>query len=457
MTCARRAALAAGKYRGAQTGRAHDEARNLGTGDACETSRARETAATGRRGANFIHRARYSETSLCGMDFAQGAAHGGTITSLFRPMLSSARHRLPLLVLPLIGLFTSCTHTGSPVASGSKPEAPLPPLPYVVGADLSFLGQAEARGTRFKDNGVVKPGLQIFRDHGYSWIRLRLFHSPTRLPNNLDYTIELAKRAKALGYRFLLDFHYSDTWADPAHQVIPKAWEGKSHAELVAAVEEYTRRSIEAFRAADVMPDMVQPGNEITEGMMWPDGKLPQNWDNFADLVKAGIRGVEAGRGSAPRPRILIQIERPGSIEVTGTFFDNLLQRGVQFDVIGQSYYPWWHGSLLEVRECLAFTAKRYHKDIILVEVAYNWRPREYREVPPPFPETPEGQRDFLEEVNRMVLETPDGLGKGVFWWEAAVPAGGISSRGMFDEQGNALPVISVFDKFTRGKVPKKE
>ncbi|MGD0384360.1 MAG: glycosyl hydrolase 53 family protein, partial [Thermoguttaceae bacterium] len=103
---------------------------------------------------------------------------------------------------------------------------------FAVGADLSFLKQAEDRGTVFKDNGQAKPGLQIFKEHGYNWIRLRLFHTPTQLPNNLEYTIALAKEAKKLGFKILLNFHYSDTWADPQKQFIPKAWKDKSHAEL---------------------------------------------------------------------------------------------------------------------------------------------------------------------------------------------------------------------------------
>ena len=329
------------------------------------------------------------------------------------------------------------------------------PLKYVIGADLSFLADAEARGMQFKDGGVVKPGLQIFRDHGYGWIRLRVFNNPTQLPNNLNYTIALAKQAKALGYKFLLDFHYSDTWADPAKQNPPKAWANKTHAELVSAVRDYTRDVIVAFRAAGAMPELVQIGNEITNGMLWPDGKLPDHWDNFAELIKAGIAGVDAGRGDAVRPRIMIHIEKSGNFAATQIFFDNLMQRGVEFDVIGQSYYPWWHGSLLELRDCLAATAHRYHKDIILAEVAYNWKPAEYRDKPAPFPETAEGQREFLDEVNRVVLATPDGLGKGLIWWEPAV-RGFLNRRGMFDDAGNALPVVGVFDKYTRGKLPKK-
>src|SRR5215831_7051814 len=111
---------------------------------------------------------------------------------------------------------------------------------YMVGADLSFLKQAEDGGKVFKEDGRAKPGLEIFKDHGYNWIRLRLFHTPTQLPNSLAYTIAEAQAAKKLGFRFLLDYHYSDTWADPGKQFIPKAWEGKSHEELVKAVFEYT-------------------------------------------------------------------------------------------------------------------------------------------------------------------------------------------------------------------------
>ena len=327
--------------------------------------------------------------------------------------------------------------------------APSRAADYAVGADLSFLKQAEDKGMVFKDNGVAKPGLQIFKDHGYNWIRLRIFHAPTSLPNNLEYTIALAKAAKELGFKFLLDFHYSDTWADPGKQFIPKAWEGKSHAELVGAVSAYTRDTLVGFGEAGVFPEMVQIGNEITNGMLWPDGKLPDRWDNFADLVKAGIAGVEAGRGTRPRPRIMIQIEKGGDKAKTKFFFDKLHSYGVDYDIQGQSYYPWWHGSLNDLRETLHFMAAEYHKPIIVVEAAYNWKPGEYLKRPGPFPESPEGQREFLEEVNRVVLGVPNGLGQGVFWWEPAV-TGGLIRRGFFDNEGNALPVITVFDKYTR-------
>jgi arabinogalactan endo-1,4-beta-galactosidase len=321
---------------------------------------------------------------------------------------------------------------------------------YAVGADLSFLKQAEDRGTVFKDANEAKPGLQIFRDHGYNWIRLRLFHTPTQLPNNIEYTLALARDAKQLGYKFLLNYHHSDTWADPAKQYTPQAWAGKSHAELVQAVREYTRDTIVAFREGGAMPDMVQIGNEVTPGMLWPDGRLPDNWDNFAELLKAGIAGMEDGRGQAPRPRIMIHIDKGGDKAATKAYFDKLNTYDVAYDVIGQSYYPWWHGSLLDLRENLTFMANTYQKDIILVEVAYCWRPTEYRRRAGPFAESSDGQRAFLDEVNRMVLNTPNGRGIGVFWWEPAVPPGNLRNRGMFDDSGNALPILTVFDRLTR-------
>lgn len=324
--------------------------------------------------------------------------------------------------------------------------APLRADEYAVGADLSFLAHAERRGMEFKDNGQPKPGLELFKDHGYNWIRLRLFHSPTELPNDLHYTIALAQEAKRLGYKFLLNYHYSDTWADPQKQYIPRAWQGLSHDELSEAVFAYTRDTIAAFREAGAMPEMVQIGNEVIHGMLWPDGRLPQNWAHFADLFKAGVRGVDAGLGDAPRPRIMMHIDRGGDRRATEYFLDKCAEFGIEYDVIGQSFYPWWHGSLDDLRTNMHFMADKYEKDIILVEVAYNWRPAEYRDQPGPFPETPEGQREFLVQVDQIVRQTPHGRGKGVFWWEPAVTRSPIHSRGMFDLEGNALPVITVFD-----------
>ncbi len=345
--------------------------------------------------------------------------------------------------------------SAGPIACQAVPStvADAPPdhgvsLTYAVGADLSFLRQAEQRGVRFKDKGVITPGLEIFRNHGYDWIRLRIFHTPKTLPNDLAYTLALAKDAKARGYRFLLDFHYADDWADPQHQPSPAAWDTTDADALVDSVFNYTRDVIRAFREAGAMPEMVQIGNEVRNGMIWPLGKLPDHWDTFARLVKAGLDGIDAGRGQSPRPLIMMHYDNGADAAGNRAWWDRFNTYGIPYDVIGLSYYPWWHGTLLQLRDNLLSLLERYpDKDVILVEVGY--RPWEYRDSPnPPYPEDAPGgpRRAFLEAVNNTLLGIGNRRIKGIFWWE---PATGCNSD-FFDEQCNARPVIDVFDHWTR-------
>lgn len=330
---------------------------------------------------------------------------------------------------------------------------------YAVGADVSFLADAERQGIVFQEDGHPADVLNVLKEHHFNWVRLRLFVDPAqnadKLPNDLPYTLALARRARAMGFHLLLDVHYSDTWADPDKQFIPSAWKGMKHKQLTEQVFSYTRDTIAAFRAAGLMPEMVQVGNEITHGMLWPDGKLPDNWDNFADFLKAGIRGIDEGRGAAPRPRIMIHIERSGDWDAAIWFFDNLIQRHVPFDVIGLSYYPFWHGNTTKLRGNLHDLALRYKHPIIVVETAYNWTPGGFNGKKGEFPETPEGQRDFLRTVDAAVRAIPNGLGWGVFWWEPAVPDSPIAGRALFDGKHNALPALNVFDaRFAQTAAP---
>jgi arabinogalactan endo-1,4-beta-galactosidase len=320
---------------------------------------------------------------------------------------------------------------------------------YAIGADVSFLAKCEQDGQVFKEAGQPRDVLQMLRQHQYNWVRLRVFQDPSasadKLPNNLDYTLALAKRAHAMGFHLLLDLHYSDTWADPGHQIIPAAWAPLKHKQLVQQISSYTQNVIAAFVQAGVMPDMVQVGNEITQGMLWPDGKLPDNWDNLADLLNAGIAGIQAGRGSAPMPRIMIHIERSGDYDAAVWFFDNLIAHHVPFDVMGLSYYPFWHGNLDRFRANLHDLALHYKHPIIVAETAYNWTPEGSSGKKLDFPESPEGQKAFLQAVNAAVHAIPNGLGAGVFWWEPAAE-GDLRERSFFDNDGNALPVLSAFD-----------
>ena len=325
---------------------------------------------------------------------------------------------------------------------------------YAVGADISFLASAEQQGVVFKEGGVPKPVLQILKDHGYNWVRLRIFHDPSasadKLPNDLAYTLALAKRARQMGFHILLDFHYSDTWADPAKQFTPTAWLPLKHKQLSGEIFTYTRDTIAAFREAGVLPDMVQTGNEITNGMDWPDGKLPDNWDHFANLLRSAIRGVNEGRGTGSRIPIMIHIERGGEAGEAVAFFDKLNSYNLPYDVIGLSYYPRWHGSIAALRQTLHDLAFHYRKPIVVVETAYNWTPGDFIGKKADFPESPEGQKNFLQAVDAAVRTTPEGLGRGVFWWEPAVADGPLAGRALFDDRHNALPAITVFDKPNR-------
>lgn len=312
---------------------------------------------------------------------------------------------------------------------------------YGIGADLSFLKQQEDAGRKFKDAGGIKPGLEIFRAHGYSWVRLRLFHSPTSLPNSLAYTLAMAKQAKALGFRFLLDFHYSDTWADPGAQSVPKAWASLSHAVLQDSVYRYTRETLIRFAAEAAAPDMVQIGNEINNGMMWPDGRSA-DFGKLADLIKAGVRGVDSAAPGAMRPEVMLHIACGGDTAATKWFFDNVAGRGIAYDAIGQSYYPLWHGTPADLGSNLEMMGRRYAKDIWVVETAFS----PYPQGGSPFPLTDAGQVAYLRQLDSLVRATPNGRGKGWMWWEPTANDYLGTPRGLFDAQLNARPALSVFD-----------
>ncbi|HUU10732.1 MAG TPA: glycosyl hydrolase 53 family protein [Phycisphaerae bacterium] len=358
-------------------------------------------------------------------------------------------------------LKTAALAAAAPVLGGSGDDG------FQKGGDVSLLQKIEELGGVYRHDGRPRDALAIFKGHGCNTMRLRLFHSPGGkgpVVNDLAYTQKLARRIKAAGLGLLLDFHYSDTWADPGHQTKPRAWKDLSFEQLQAAVFTYTRDAVAALDEAGARPDVVQVGNEITPGMLWDTGRVggkfdtPQQWRQLATLVQSGIRGVrEAAAGGRP-VRVMIHVDRGGSTPVTQWFFDHLRAEGVDFDVIGLSYYPWWHGPLDGLRQNLAATALRYAKDIVVVETAYPWTgqmPEGRRNAAgdrdvAPYPLTPEGQKVFLAELIRTVRQTPDGRGKGVLYWAPewmtveGLPSSW-ASRALFDPRGNALAALSAF------------
>jgi arabinogalactan endo-1,4-beta-galactosidase len=325
---------------------------------------------------------------------------------------------------------------------------------YTFGLDVSFVKQREDNGEKYMDtDSTVKPCLQIFREHGYNWGRVMICNEPTsgRLPQDLNYVISAAKDLKKYGYRFLLDYMMSNGWANPMVQPVPSAWKNLSHPGKVKAVYQYIKETMTALKSAGVMPDMVQVGNEIGNGFLWPDGRIRYDtlelskWKNLTEYLSAGIKAIREVEGSEKKVKIMLHVDHGGDIPMTKTFFDKMHESNVDYDVVGFSFYPWSHGTLLDLRDNLRFAANRYNKEIIVVETGYYWRSGNYfRNYRPPFPETPGGQREWMETVNEIVLDTPYGLGRGVFWWEPMS-----RGRGYFDEGRKVQPIIYAFEKYT--------
>ncbi|MDZ7332706.1 MAG: arabinogalactan endo-1,4-beta-galactosidase, partial [candidate division KSB1 bacterium] len=235
---------------------------------------------------------------------------------------------------------------------------------FIKGADISFIPQIEDNGGVYKEGGMPKDPIGIFGDHGINYSRLRLWHSPNENYNNLEKILYMASRIKTQGLKLLIDFHYSDTWADPGHQRKPKAWENLSFAALKDSIYQYTRKVIQILALHGVPPDMVQLGNEINAGMLWNDGRVggnfDTNWPNFASLLKEAIRGVRESGAWGDSIKIMIHIANAANNSTCRWFFDNLVANGVNFDVIGLSFYPWWHGTLGQVKSNLNDLASRY-------------------------------------------------------------------------------------------------
>jgi arabinogalactan endo-1,4-beta-galactosidase len=341
----------------------------------------------------------------------------------------------------------------------------------MAGGDISALTVLENGGAVYRDNGQVDGAIDILRDHGMNWFRLRLFVNPNPasdpfVVNDLNYTIALAQRAKASGAKLLLDFHCSDTWADPGHQTKPAAWNSLSFSDLTQRVHDYTRDAVDAFKDANVLPDMVQIGNEIANGMLWQSGYVwtggshNTGFNNLAALLNAGISGAKEGAGAGQEPLIMIHHDKGAQWSTTSYYFDKLVARGVDFDAIGYSYYPKWHynpttgaGDIGDVQTNLINTANAYGKPVVIVETGFPSRGPQF-EPDYEFDVSTAGQQQFLDSLVDVVQAVPNGLGAGVFWWyPEARPVSGLpvwegGRYGLFDQNGNLLPSAGVFEQF---------
>ncbi len=363
----------------------------------------------------------------------------------------------------------------------------------ILGIDVSTYLEELSHGAKYYDGKSEIDPLDAFRANGIDFMRIRLWNDPFGEDGEpylagscgIDNYIALAKLAKEKGYRLLLDFHYSDFWADPAKQVIPKAWAAYDIDELVSAVYDFTRESLVAAREAGVSPDMIQVGNEITNGMLWPIGKLEDaegkrgNYENFCRLVSAGCR---ACREIVPEAKIVLHLERSNDKGVYQEFFGEMKKARIEYDVIGASYYPYWHGTPEELFSNLN-ACRHFGKELMVVELGYGFTTEAYKlhgeakrlvidaerayvaGFTEKYPVTPEGQADFVRDF--LDGARANGI-DGVFYWEPLwLPGEGIcwaseagqryiheegkstsnewANQCLFDYEGNKLPA---FDEY---------
>lgn len=308
-----------------------------------------------------------------------------------------------------------------------------------VGGDISLLPDYEAAGVQYRDrSGKIIPDLLSWlKEQGMNAMRVRLFVNPEAYtgsdkdPNakqSLEYITPLCKRIKDTGLDLMLDFHYSDTWADPAKQWTPKAWENLSDEQLYEKIYEYTKASLQHLVDAGATPDFIQTGNEISYGMLWgkntdPESSLKKtfmgnnaNWDRFGKLLRQAIKACHE---VCPDAKIVIHTERVAQHAVLSYFYDKMNQLDVDYDIIGLSYYPYFHGNLDVLKKALSELEKKFSgKEIMIVETGYPYKwevPGTTHDVSKDYAYTEAGQDKFVADLVKTLHEYSDV--DGLFWW----------------------------------------
>ena len=288
---------------------------------------------------------------------------------------------------------------------------------------------------RYSDQGVEKDILLILRDHGFNFIRLRVFNDPTKsTPRDrpyslqgycdLPHTIVMAQRVKAAGMKLLIDFHYSDSWADPGKQFTPSAWTNLAFGDLVLKLHDWTKESVQQFKAAGVQPDMVQVGNEITPGLMIDQGGSARNWEQLGKLLKAGLSAVKE---VDPKIQTMLHIDKGGNNQVSVQWLESAFAQGLEFDVFGESCYERWHGPPAGWKANFEDLARRYPKlKFVMAEVDAQ-----------------------AVQANDIMRGLPNGQGLGTFIWE---PTANNANQALFDSRtGAVLPEkMAAYDEVKR-------
>lgn len=321
-------------------------------------------------------------------------------------------------------VFLSCKKNKT-FAQTSSPVA-LPSLTY-RGADLSFLPEIEKTSqVYYNNNSAAQDALTIFKNAGMNLVRLRLWHTPASVNSGLAQVETFAQKIKTAGIGWWLDFHYSDTWADPGKQTLPAAWQSLSFSILLDSVYNYTYKVMNDLKTKNILPAIVQIGNETNSGMLWNFGKVggtfDTNWPQYAALIKKGIDAVKV-----VDPTIKIMLHFAGT-NGAPWFFNNIQTEGINYDIMGLSYYHWWHNrNLAELQTDLNALAATFNKDIFIAETAYpftlTWN--DYTNnifgsstaLLPGYDATPAGQQKFLTDLRTVIHNVPNNHGLGFCYW----------------------------------------
>jgi arabinogalactan endo-1,4-beta-galactosidase len=319
---------------------------------------------------------------------------------------------------------------------------------FYFGADLSYVNQILDHGGVYKEGGVSKSAYQIFKNHGTKLVRLRLWHNPAwtktvytpegdQMYNDILDVEKAIKLSKEQGMNVLLDFHYSDSWADPGKQEIPAAWQAITSIDVLKdSVYKYTKKTLQYLESKNLMPEFVQLGNETNCGMLFtnaPAGFPASNvcngaWANMGSILNRAIDAVkDVSATTAIKPKIILHVADPKNVE---WWFDNITTQGAvtNFDIIGFSYYPLWHTtvSVNALSDKIKLFKSKYGKEVIILETAYPWTTNNDDSYNNAFgnepavtgyPKTPQGQLDMLKKLTQEVV---DGGGIGLIYWEPA-------------------------------------
>ncbi|HMO33629.1 MAG TPA: glycosyl hydrolase 53 family protein [Lacibacter sp.] len=341
------------------------------------------------------------------------------------------------------------------ISCNKEKNGPAPTDPeagFIAAVDISSYPEISKANPLFYDvNGNPKDFLQLLKENGVNTIRLRLWVHPVNGHSGLDEVRQFATGLKEKGFKIWLTLHYSDTWADPGSQELPAAWKGLDFPALKDSVYAYTKKIMQEIR-----PELIQIGNEINSGMLHPHGNITTNPGNFIQLVRAGCSAVRETKADC---KIILHV---AGFQGANWFFNQVST--VDYDIIGISYYPIWHGkSVPDLAAKLQELSTTYKKKILIAETAYpftlgwnDWTNNIVGQtdqlILPDYPATPDGQQKFIHQIKKTIRDTKNGI--GFCYWGAELIAwkGNQSSTGspwenqaLFDFNNKALPVLNEF------------